>query len=74
MEPLLNQLEAKYGNDIPESELEGLRELTESKVIGLQAQRREIIDREVNCAACDAQLEGDADFCSKCGKRVGFIG
>ena len=46
LEPVLNRLEAKYGNNVPVAEMEGLRQLISSKLAGLEEQRKEIISRE----------------------------
>jgi hypothetical protein len=46
LEPVLNRLEAKYGNHVPVAEMEGLRQLISSKLAGLEEQREEIISRE----------------------------
>ena len=70
LEPLLDRLEAKYGNDIPETELEALKRFTKLKIVGLEKQKREIIARGANCSACGSQLVEDAAFCSECGRSV----
>jgi hypothetical protein len=45
LEPVLNRLEAKYGNNVPVDEMEGLRQLIGSKIAGIEEQRQEIINR-----------------------------
>lgn len=43
--PFLNGLEAKYGNNVPVTEMDGLRQFVDSKLAGLEEQRQEIVNR-----------------------------
>ena len=45
LEPFLDRLEAKYGNNVPVTEMDGLRQLIKSKLAGIEEQRQEIINR-----------------------------
>jgi hypothetical protein len=45
LEPFLTRLEAKYGNNVPKTELEGLRQLVSSRLRDIDEQRQEIINR-----------------------------
>ena len=45
MEPFLDRLEAKYGNNVPVTEMDALRQLIKSKLAGIEEQREEIINR-----------------------------
>lgn len=44
-EPVFNRLEATYGNMVPVTQLDGLRQLISSKLAGLEVRRQEIIDQ-----------------------------
>jgi hypothetical protein len=44
--PLLDQLEAKYGNNVPVAEMDGLRQLVSAKLADIEKRRHEIINRE----------------------------
>lgn len=45
VDPLLNRLQAEYGNHVPLSELAGLQNLTKTKLGQIEKQRQEIIDQ-----------------------------
>jgi hypothetical protein len=45
LEPHLNRLEAKYGNNVPVSEMEGIQQLIEAKLVGINKEIQGIIDR-----------------------------
>jgi len=43
--PVLDRLEAKYGNNVPVAEIEGLQQLISSKLADIEKHRQEIISR-----------------------------
>jgi len=45
LEPVLNRLEEKYGNNVPVAEMEVLRQLISSKLADIEKQKQEIISR-----------------------------
>ncbi len=45
LEPVFDRLEAKFGNDVPVTELHGLQQLISSKLADVEEKRQEIINR-----------------------------